>query len=43
MGNSNIEVGNCKFMEWYFAGAPDTAPVHEAPGVWKYGEFIVQW
>jgi hypothetical protein len=40
MGNSNIEVGNCKFMEQFF---DDDMPIHEAPGVHKVGEFSVQW
>lgn len=42
MGNANIEVGNCKFTELYFAGDDETAVVHEAPGVTKWGEFTAQ-
>jgi hypothetical protein len=38
MGNSNIEVGTCKFRQYWFG-----EPVAEAPGVTKYGEFSVQW
>lgn len=37
MGNSNIEVGTCKFRQYWF-----NEPVPEAPGVAKYGEFSVQ-
>jgi hypothetical protein len=40
MGNANIEVGNCKFLEQYF---PEDQYVMEAPGVFKLGEFSVQW
>jgi hypothetical protein len=40
MGNANIEVGNCKFLEFYF---PEDQYVMEAPGVSKMGEFSVQW
>lgn len=40
MGNSNIEVGTCKFRQYWF---PVDELVPEAPGVAKWGEFSVQW